>query len=292
MSVFMSSIETFEYSGSYKEAGYNVRLLRDKSPKARKAGGAVVLLKGGLGDPNSKTVVCLAKALLEVSDAELTVGTVSTTRPKNVIKAAAGLSRSRKHQSQSIYGASNYVNDNLHPEALFLAGQSRGTVSVVDGAIHLATHPKKNEKSPSIGVATIDGPGVFQELDYDGNVVQGLFELGTHCLEDVRKLKVIDRLKLYGSIAANTSLYEVPYFLSDVLYLKHIGIDQEVNKLRDVHKIPVTHIFHQNDLIPGAEFESEHSVVLEGGHARFLRDPYPVAEVIYDRTMAVLNGAT
>lgn len=279
-----SGMVTEEHRGRFSEAGYDVRLLRAKH---RKTGGAIVLLKGGLGDPHSQSVVGLAKALLEVSDGELMAATVSTTRPKKIAKALAGVSRSRKHQSQSVYGASNYVNDKYHPNALFLAGQSRGSVSVVDGALYLVNHPKKNPASPKLGVATIDGPGIFEDLDYEGNVLQGLARLGMHSLEDIRKLGVIDRAKLFGRMATKISLYEAPYFFNDISYLRRIGIYNEIEELRS-SGLPVTHIFHRDDIVPGAEVDSEHSVVLEGGHVRFLREPHPVAEVIYARAQALL----
>ncbi len=277
-------MKTDEHHGSFSEAGYSVRLLRAKH---RKVGGAVILLKGGLGDPHSETVVGLAKALLEVSDGEVMAGTVSTERPKRFIKAVAGVSRSRKHQSQSVYGASNKVNDTYHPDVLYLAGQSRGSVSVVDGGLYLVNHPKKNIASPRIGVATIDGPGIYEDLEIEGNILQGLTRLGANCMPDVSKLNLIERAKMFGRIATTTSFYEIPYFWNDISYLQRIGLYEEIEQLRQ-SGVPVTHIFHRDDIVPGAEVDSEFSVVLDGGHARFLRDPHPVAEVLYAQARALL----
>jgi hypothetical protein len=53
--------------------------------------------------------------------------------------------------------------------------------------------------------------------------------------------------------------------------------------------VRVDHIFHKEDIVPGAEVESIHSTVFDGRHFRIAHEPEPVAAHISNMAMDMLD---
>lgn len=268
--------------------GFDVTTLRgDRGPRGTYDG--VVLLKGGLGDPASNSMFGIAEHVVEMSDGDLVAAVVGTTRPRNPFTVARSLYEPRKHQSQSVFRASDHLNDRFHAPVLVQAGQSRGAVSVVDGGLYQTQNPKVNIIRPELGVVTIDGPGVYGPIEYEGHITRALVELGLHCLEDLDQLSVCERAKFFGKSVLSSSVYEPIFFTSDVMYLKDIDISDKIEVLRMLG-VDVRHIFHDQDIVPGAEVPSPFATVLSGGHLRFMVEPEPIAKVLVDFARELRDG--
>ncbi len=260
--------------GQFRETGFELSM---RYAREQKIGGVVVLFKGGLGDPNSKSMEVIAKTLYEMSDGKVNTGTVATTRKHSPLKALFGSSRAPKHRSQSLKGSSDIVNDTLHPGLLMFVGQSQGGINVVKAAVYQVDHPQKNAESPRLAVETIDAPGMYEphEFEEEGALALGKFAL--HCMGDIHSMPVRDRVKITAKVAQSTSLLELPYFIGESVALQGIDVSSDVEYLR-ARGVHVGHIWHRDDMVPGASMACDNSLVLSGGHMTFMREPEPIAQ--------------
>lgn len=272
-----------------------------KAPKSKDH--PLLLLKGGLGDAGSHSLRTVLDAILDITNGEMSVGTVGTVRPFNlyeslrIIFSSAEQSRARNQRMHSMRRASEKAVIQTGSRLVLLGGQSQGGVTAVDTATKLMeAKPKKN--SPKIAVATIDTPGVYENLDYSGFPLKGLIDLGAHCLPTIAKLSNYEKYRLIKDNFTNPRIMlELPYLLGEVDYLKGIGIHKEIEALR-LGGVAVGHIFHDQDIVEGAvnALDDNNAIVFPGTHITFMIEPEPVAEAlvsmaydIFDRPSNVIQ---
>lgn len=291
------------YSHRFKEGGYEVTIVR--AGKRRKLGGPVITLQGGLTDNLSKSMGAhekklkkgegLAHALIEASGGELVVASVATIRPENILQRVSGSFHSKTHRSKANAGAAKYMNDLFKPDTLAMAGQSLGGVSAIHGALWHA-HPTPHGRKPSPvkvdGVVTIDSPGMFGPLEYEGTIVDGLRALVGNCINDMKHLDRFERARQLAPLVLNLAgPLEAAFVLNEISFSHEGDFSGEVAELRG-YGVDVSHVFHAEDCIPGAEVDSPHSQVFPGGHLRFMYEPEPVAEHIVDFVDYLANKPT
>ena len=258
-------------------SGYELEILQDGDPRA------LALLKGGLGDVRSDSLYSMAKRIVEKSDGEVAAGLIATTRPRNLIKIIRGnpvLARQRR--SQSVYGALRHAFGILEPEQLIAAGHSQGGISILDGVAH---GMKRGNKLPSdTQLVTIDTPSLFGSVEYDGFAFQALAELGVHCAKDLHRVPPETMLKIGLGSLFKQSMFEPIYFQREANYLlNNLDMRRVVSKVREQYD--VHHIFHRDDVVPGAEHEGSPFVsVLEGGHIEAITEEgvEPVVDFMLD----------
>lgn len=269
--------------------GFEVTMMRRQD---RLRGGAFILLKGGLGDINSVSLRPLAEAIIEASDGEVGVGTVSTIRPCNPIVALQGLKDARKQRSQSMLGAMKYVNGRHQPDVLITGGQSQGGIQAVDSPLHLKTKSRNPGRQTSLGAVTIDAPGVYGPFVTGMHVIEGLIRLAGNCLPDIMALSWHERMELVrDNLRHPHSLFEPAYIAKEIEYMsKEIDISPDIAALRR-NNVYVKHAFHRGDIVPGAEIPSEHSRVFDGAHVRIVHEPEPVAEYMVDFAGEILANS-
>jgi len=290
MASFSRGIVTESYSHKFREGGYRIDIARAAS---RNSGGTVITAQGGLTDNLSKSMGTsekdinnkrgLAYALIEASGGELIVASVATVRPGGLLEKAVGSTRSRSHRSKANGGAARYMRDRFQPDTQLMGGQSLGGISALDGALWHAD-PMPHRRKPSDvridGVVTMDSPGIFGPLEYDGPLLEGLFMLVKNCMTDMSHLSLLERAKSMGPLVLNlSSPLEYAYVMDEVGFSNRADFSGEVAQLRKFG-VAVSHIFHDDDCIPGAEVESPHSVSFPGGHVRFMYEPEGPAEHI------------
>lgn len=273
----------------YREGGFRVDIARDKR---RQLGGTVITLQGGLTDNLSRSMGVsdkdisqqrgLANALIEASDGEFIVAAVATVRPGNLFKRLSGSARSRTHRSKANAGAAKYMADRFEADRVIMAGQSLGGISAIDGALHRSRQHSAGNSPVSIdGVVTIDSPGVFGPLKYDGSLAEGLIVLAKNCYSDMEYMSIYERAKFLGPHVLNLAgPLEYAYVMNEIEFTHEADFSHEIDTLRRAYDVPVSHVFHQDDCIPGAEVESPYSASFPGGHVRFMYEPEPVAEHI------------
>ena len=256
----------------------------------------LLLLKGGLGDAGSHSLKAVTDAILDITNGEMSVGTVGTLRPFNayeslrIILSSAEHSRARNQRMHSMRRGADKAIELTGCQFVLLGGQSQGGITAVDTATKILSK-KSEEPKPRMAVATIDTPGIYANLDYAGFPLKGLVDLVAHCAPTVAKLSNYEKFRLFKDNLINPRiLVELPYLLGEVGYLKSIGINDEIQKLR-LDGVAVGHIFHGQDIIEGAvkALEDESAVVFPGTHLTFVEEPAPVAEVLVNMAYELYN---
>lgn len=285
-------IVTESHAHKFREGGYRVDIAR---AAGREHGGTLITLQGGLTDNLSRSMGTserdiakqrgLAHALIEASGGELIVASVATMRPGNLPRRVMGSFRPRTHRSKANAGAAKYLDGRFRPDTLIMGGQSLGGVSALDGALwHADPQPRRRQPSRTKvdGVVTIDSPGIFGPLKYDGPIWEGLLMLGKNCWSDMGHLSIREKARFLGPHIVNMSApLEYAFVMNEIGFSNEADFSGEVSKLRSFG-VEVSHIFHTEDCIPGAETDSPHSVAFPGGHVRFMYEPEPVAEHIVE----------
>ncbi|MBA2278874.1 hypothetical protein H0V99_00310 [Candidatus Saccharibacteria bacterium] len=274
--------------------GYELNFRRQRT---RTTGGAVVLFKGGLGDVHSVSLEPLANAVHELSRGQVSVGTVGTIRPLNPVEAVLSViskkeaNIARTQRSKSTYKAAKYVNNKFQPEVLIVAGQSEGSVSVVDAVHHWLIDAKNPGIRPRTGAVTIDGPAVYETMAHEGIPVKALWQLLKNCWPDIKAMSTIEKLKMAkNNIGHFTSPWEPLYFVSEIDYLRTVDISPKIATLRE-NKVVVRHAFHSEDVVSGAEraLFDPNAWVYPGRHVRIVHEPEPVAADIVTMAEGMLE---
>lgn len=275
------------FGGSSGSCGYDTTMWRQKR---REQGGAVILLRGGLGDRNTVSLVPLAHAIIEASDGEVIVGTASTRRPVNPLKVACGVRNARRQRSVSYLGAAKHVRDAYEPDVLVASGQSQGGITVADAILHWHTKAKNPGHIPKTGVFMMNVPGVFEPMPTESNLFSEFWRIGSNCFKDIRRVSCEGWLEmLEHQLEHGFSLWEPAFLAGEVSYLRdRLDISPVVRDLRELN-IAVKHAFQWDDSVPGAEFASEHSVVHDGAHVRVMWQPEPAAEYVVGMANTLLD---
>ncbi len=279
--------------------GYELNLY--KAPKAKDH--PLLLLKGGLGDAGSRSLKTVFETILDITNGEMSVGTVGTLRPFSlheslrILLSSTEQSRARNQRMHSMRRASDKAIQLTGSQLVLLGGQSEGGITAVDTATKIIGK-KLEEPHPKIAVVTIDTPGVYEKLEYSGFPLKGLIDLGVNCLPTIAKLSTYEKYRLIKDNFTNPrTMLELPYLLGEVDYLKCVGIHDEIQALR-LGGVAVGHIFHSQDIVEGAvnALVDESAVVFPGTHLTFMEEPEPVAEALvnmayelYDRPSNVIN---
>lgn len=247
----------------------------------------VILLKGGLGDAGSHSVKPLARAVIEESKGDVSIATVGTVRPFNLLESLklfsvqAERNRARDQRELSMVRAGKKALELTRSKRLVFAGQSEGGVSAVDACVAWSQNPDRNKKQ-KLAVLTIDTPGVYKQMEYEGFPFMDLINLGLHCLPDLAKLSCKQKRALTLDYLKNPRLLlEGPYMLSEINYLKSVGLMTEIEFLRS-NNVPVSHVFHGQDIVEGASAAllDPQAMVFDGSHTRFMTEPAPVADAL------------
>ena len=263
--------------------GFDLRIYT--SPESRN--NPLLLLKGGLGDAGSHSLRPVTDAILDLTHGKMTVGTVGTLRPFSAVESLRILlsstehSRARNQRMHSMRRAYDKAIELTGSRFVLLGGQSEGGITAVDTGIKILSK-KSQETKPNMAVVTIDTPGVYTNLEHSGFPLKGLVDLAAHCAPTFAKLSAYEKYRLFKDNVMNLrNLFELPYLLGEVDYLKTIGISDEIQALR-LGGVAVGHIFHGQDIVEGAvsALEDESAVVFPGTHLTFMEDPEPVAEVL------------
>jgi hypothetical protein len=265
------------FKGPSGSCGYETTMWRQKG---REQGGALVLLRGGLGDRNTVSLVPLAHAIIEASDGEFIVGT-----------AIGGAIKARNQRSMSYLGAARRMRDVYEPDAFVAGGQSEGGVTVADAMLHWHTKAKRPGRIPKAGVVTMNTPAIFEPMPTEGNLISELWRLGGNCLKDIRQVSREGWLEmLEHQMEHGISLWEPAFIIGEVVYLRdNLDISPVVEDLRSIN-VAVKHVFQREDSVSGAEFADEHSVVHNGAHVRVMWQPEPAAEFIVGITMELMDS--
>jgi hypothetical protein len=246
-------------------SGYELEILQSlEKPRG------FIGLKGGLGDARSDSLFSFAEQIVERSDGEFAVGLIATTRPTNIVKAIRGNPElARRRRSQSVYGAVRHAVGWLEPEQVILGGHSQGGISMIDGVAHALRQPKKHLPA-NTQVMTFDTPSIFGPIEYEGTAVEALLRLGLHCVGDLARIpnKTLQRM-VTGNMFKRSS-FEPLYFTREARYLiNDLDVGAEVDFVRNVY--PIYHVYHRQDVVPGAEHEGRDFVrVFDGGHLEML----------------------
>lgn len=259
--------------------------------KSRERGGAVVLLRGGLGDINTISLVPLAHAIIDASDGEFIVGTVATKRPTNLVNAINGVRNARQQRSMSFLGAAKHARNTYQPDVFVAGGQSQGGITITDAMLHWHTKAKNPGRIPKIGIFTLNTPGIFEPMPTESNLLKEFQRIGSNCLKDMRRVSCKGWLDmLEHQLEHGFSLWEPAFLIGEVNYLRNsLDISPVVGDLRELN-VAVKHIFQRDDSVPGAEYTSEHSVVYDGAHVRVMWEPEPPANYIVSMTNTLMES--
>ena len=256
-----------------------------KAPKSSK--NPLITLKGGLGDAGSLSLKPLREAILDLTHGKISVATIGTLRPFNlyesvrILTSPAEESRARQQRMHSMRRGTEKAVALTGARFVLLGGQSQGAVTAIDTGKKML-NTESHAEQPKIAVATINAPGVYESLEYEGVPLKGLIDLGAHCLPALASLSCYEKYRLIKDYLKNPRLVlELPYLLGEIEYLKSIGLQDEIEALR-LGGVAVGHIFHDQDIVEGAvdALQDPSAVVFPGIHTTFMIVPVPVAEAL------------
>ena len=256
-------IKTTHLSGQVGKSGsgYEAEIMQGSThPKT------FIGLKGGLGDARSDSLYDVGRSIIEETDGEFAVGLIATTRPKNIVAVLRGdPQKARQRRSQSVYGAMRHSVEHLSPDEVLLGGQSQGGISVVD-AVAYGIKNKKDVFPDNTQVFTIDTPSMFGAEEHKEHPLFILPKLGIHCAKDAPRIPLSTYVKIVKGNTFSRSMFEPVYFAREAMYLlDNLDASEEAITVRT--KYLLHHLFHKDDIVPGAEQEEHPFVtVFDGGH--------------------------
>ena len=231
----------------------------------------LALLRGGLGDIRSSSMGNIACEVLKASGGEVAVGIVRTSRPFLPNKVLRDAMNARETRAISM---ENAISGSLvrYPaiSSLVVAGHSQGGVTVVDSMSRSLKNPETKDHLDGIakGVFTMDTPGVFSQMEYEGSIVQGLGRLILNCSEDVVTMSNKERTRIVRDMTKRgMSPFEALHIIGEIAYLRDVDISLDIEELRKQF-VEVWHSFRSGDVVRGAEVPSEFSRVYGGKHLR------------------------